>query len=50
MRVSTRFQLFGYPGLAMICFLAAAGGGFWLLFSILWQDRKSKRESQSQRF
>ena len=25
MRVPTSFQLFGYPGLAIICFLAAAG-------------------------
>ncbi len=46
MRVPTRFQLFGYPGLAMLCFLAAAGGGFWLLLNILWQDHKSKRRSR----
>ena len=31
MRVPTSFELFGYPGLAMICFLIAAGGGLWLV-------------------
>jgi len=49
MRVPTSFQVLGYPGLAMICFLVAAGVGFWLLFSILWQDHKSKRENENQR-
>jgi hypothetical protein len=34
----------------MLCFLAAGGGGFWLVLSILWQDHKSKRKSQMQRF
>lgn len=49
MRVPTSFELFGYPGLAMICFLVAAGGGFWLVVSILWQDHKSKQKSHSPR-
>jgi len=43
MRVPTEFQIFGYPGLAMICFLAAAAGGIILLLDIVWQDRKHKR-------
>ena len=43
MRVETRFQLFGYPGLAMICFLAAAAGGFWLVLNIFIQDYKDKK-------
>jgi predicted unusual protein kinase regulating ubiquinone biosynthesis (AarF/ABC1/UbiB family) len=43
MRVPTEFQLFGYPGLAIICFLAAAMGGSILLLSIVLQDRKHKR-------
>jgi predicted unusual protein kinase regulating ubiquinone biosynthesis (AarF/ABC1/UbiB family) len=43
MRVPTEFQLFGYPGLAMICFLSAAAGGILLLLNIVWQDRKHKR-------
>jgi predicted unusual protein kinase regulating ubiquinone biosynthesis (AarF/ABC1/UbiB family) len=50
MRVQTDFQILGYPGLAMLCFIAAGGGGFWLVLSILWQDHKSKRNSQMQRF
>jgi predicted unusual protein kinase regulating ubiquinone biosynthesis (AarF/ABC1/UbiB family) len=46
MRVQTEFTLFGYPGLAMICFLAAGAGGFWLLLNIFWQDHKSKLRSR----
>jgi len=44
MRVETAFRIFGYPGLAMLCFLAAAGGGFLLLMSILLQDRRQRRK------
>jgi len=44
MRVDTNFRIFGYPGLAIICFIGAAAGGVWLLFNILWQDHKSKRQ------
>ena len=50
MRVQTDFQILGYPGLAMLCFIGAAGGGFFLVLSILWQDHKSKHKSQMQRF
>jgi len=46
MRVDTSFRIFGYPGLAIICFVAAACGAFWLLLNILWQDHKSKRRSR----
>ena len=42
MHVQTSFQIFGYPGLAIICFLAAACGGLFLVLNILWQDHKSK--------
>ena len=45
-RVETSFQILGYPGLAIICFLVAAGGGLWLVFNILWQDHKSKMKSR----
>jgi predicted unusual protein kinase regulating ubiquinone biosynthesis (AarF/ABC1/UbiB family) len=44
MQVQTRFRIFGYPGLAMVCFLAAAVGGFWLLMSIFVQDQKSGKK------
>ncbi len=50
MRVPTRFQLFGYPGLAIICFLGAAGGGFWLLLNIMWHDHKERRQSETERW
>jgi len=43
MRVETRFLVFGYPGFAMLCFVAAAGGGFWLVLSIFFQDYKDKK-------
>lgn len=38
MRVQTRFQIFGYPGIAMIFFLLAAVLGLWLVVSIMTQD------------
>ena len=44
MQVNTRFQLFGYPGLAILCFLAAAAGGFWLVIGIFIQDAKDKHK------
>ncbi len=44
MRIETRFTLFGYPGLAILCFLAAAGLGFWLVINIVVQDRRDKKK------
>jgi predicted unusual protein kinase regulating ubiquinone biosynthesis (AarF/ABC1/UbiB family) len=44
MRVETSFQLFGYPGLAILLFLAAAAGGVALAVSILVSDITSKRK------
>jgi ubiquinone biosynthesis protein len=40
MRIPTQFQLFGYPGLAILLFLAAATGGFLFILSILLYDEK----------
>ncbi len=40
MRVETSFKLFGYPGLAIILFLIAAGCGLMLIFSSLFGDEK----------
>jgi predicted unusual protein kinase regulating ubiquinone biosynthesis (AarF/ABC1/UbiB family) len=45
MRVRTAFEIFGYPGLAMLLFLAAAAGGFWLILSIFAQDRRSGKKA-----
>jgi len=39
MRVPTTFTVFGYPGLAMIFFLAAATGAALLAFNIITHDR-----------
>ncbi len=43
MRIETRWQLFGYPGLAMICFLGAGVGAVVLLYKITTQDRRSRK-------
>ena len=45
MRIETTFRIFGYPGFAMLCFLAAATGGSWLLISIVAQDQESRRKA-----
>jgi predicted unusual protein kinase regulating ubiquinone biosynthesis (AarF/ABC1/UbiB family) len=44
MRVQTTFQIFGYPGLAMLLFLLSAANGFWLVASIYRQDYKSRKK------
>lgn len=44
MQVQTSFKMFGYPGLAILCFLAATAGGFWLVFSVFMQDRKDNHK------
>lgn len=38
MRVETAFTILGYPGIAMLLFLAAAACGFVLVFNILYHD------------
>jgi len=43
MRVQTSFRIWGYPGLAIIFFICAAGAGVVLLFNILFYD-KSKHD------
>jgi hypothetical protein len=44
MRVETSFRLFGYPGLAILLFFAAAAGGVALAVSILVSDIGAKRK------
>ena len=46
MQVQTSFEIFGYPGFAILCFIAAASGGAWLVLSILAQDHRDKRKSR----
>jgi hypothetical protein len=43
MRVETSFRLFGYPGLAILLFLAAAIGGAGLVGTILVNDIRARR-------
>jgi predicted unusual protein kinase regulating ubiquinone biosynthesis (AarF/ABC1/UbiB family) len=43
MQVPTTFRLLGYPGLAMILFVIAAGAGAMLAIQILNHDRSSHR-------
>ena len=45
MRVETSFRLLGYPGLAILFFLAAAFAGAWMAYGILRNDHTSKRRT-----
>jgi len=49
MQIQTNFRIFGYPGLAMVCFLAAATGGFWLVIGIFVQDRNGRKNLRDQK-
>lgn len=44
MHVANPFHLFGFPGLAILCFLAAAAGSFWLVISIFVSDYKNRKK------
>lgn len=43
MNIRSGWQLFGYPGIAIICFLAAGGCGFGLVLEILIGDSRSRK-------
>ncbi len=43
MDVPTTWTLMGYPGLAILFFVGAAGGGILLMFNILLNDVRSKK-------
>jgi predicted unusual protein kinase regulating ubiquinone biosynthesis (AarF/ABC1/UbiB family) len=43
MQVRTEFTIFGYPGLAIVLFLAAVGGGLWMAWTILAGDVRRVR-------
>ncbi|MGH9856650.1 MAG: ABC1 kinase family protein, partial [Acidobacteriota bacterium] len=45
MRVETTFKILGYPGLAIVFFLAAAFSGLFLVGSILFHDRNSRNKN-----
>jgi len=42
MHIPTRFQLFGYPALAVLGFLAASAIGFYMVINALMQDRRDR--------
>lgn len=42
MQVQTRFTILGYPGFAMLLFLAAAAGGFWMAWTVLAGDVRTR--------
>jgi predicted unusual protein kinase regulating ubiquinone biosynthesis (AarF/ABC1/UbiB family) len=42
MRVETSFTILGYPAIAIVFFLLAAGGALVLVFNILFYDEKDK--------
>jgi predicted unusual protein kinase regulating ubiquinone biosynthesis (AarF/ABC1/UbiB family) len=44
MRVETSFRIFGYPGIAIVFFLAAALSGLALVFNIVLHDLRAGKE------
>jgi hypothetical protein len=46
MQVDTTFRLWGYPGIAMLFFLAAALGGLWLVVDVAVGDYKDRRRTR----
>lgn len=46
MSVPTSFRIFGYPGLAMLLFIAAAAGGVGLVISIVLTDVQARRKKR----
>jgi len=49
MRVETSFRLLGYTGLAIVCFLLAATGAFWLIITIFMQDHQNRKKPSHKR-
>ena len=45
-QVPTDFRILGYPGLAMLFFIAAAAGGFHLLISIFVHDHRDEKKGK----
>ena len=46
MQVPTDFRILGYPGLAILFFMAAAAGGFYQLFSIIFKDNRDQKKRE----
>lgn len=45
MQIKSTFTIWGYPGIAIICFILAAGCGFGLVLEIFISDRKTNSQS-----
>lgn len=45
MQIKSTFTIWGYPGIAIICFILAAGCGFALVLEIFISDRKTNSQS-----
>jgi predicted unusual protein kinase regulating ubiquinone biosynthesis (AarF/ABC1/UbiB family) len=43
MRIDTKSKLFGYPSVAIVCFLAAALAGVWLILTSFMHDLPQRR-------
>jgi hypothetical protein len=43
MRIPTRTRLFGYPAIAIVLFLLAAGAAAWLVVTIQLSDLPQRR-------
>jgi len=46
MRIETPWTILGYPGIAMLFFLTAAGAGLWLMFQIMLTDHRTKKKAR----
>jgi predicted unusual protein kinase regulating ubiquinone biosynthesis (AarF/ABC1/UbiB family) len=49
MRVDTKSKLFGYPSIAIVCFLAAGLAGIWLIVSAMMHDLPQRRRRRAGR-
>ena len=43
MRIDTKSKLFGYPSIAIVCFMAAVLAGVWLILSSMMHDLPQRR-------
>lgn len=43
-QADSSFHILGYPALAIVCFLGAAAGGFWLVISIFVHDHQGRKK------
>ncbi|MCM2258473.1 MAG: AarF/UbiB family protein [Vicinamibacteria bacterium] len=46
MRIETAWKILGYPGLAMLFFISAAGAGLWLTLQIMLTDSQTRKKAR----